>query len=508
MFSGRRGLVIALSAVVDFGAAQGRVRMVEPTVRNGSGFARMLAGFLCAALLLTGVVTLSPSASAAVTSPVTLQIETLTPVGFAAGATVSLRFTATNTTGGTLTFDPGDGLWIETFHSFTEDLPGSMAGGCYPQAWGDLGDYSVDAYFDPLPGTMAAGASISCTYDYTATAQDVANGGLFGTLRYLAADGSTQDTDWFFYTYPAQGSAVSPVVTGTAAVDNTLSVALGYWGMWGDSFTYQWLRDGTPIVGATQPTYLLAAADLGTHVSVQVVGASDLDGTSIPKVSAATGPVAPSAQVVATAFVKAAYQDFLGRAPGASELSAAVTGLGNGTVTKVGFLRGLANSTEWLSVIVTRMYHDTLGRDPDPAGLATWVDWIRTGRFTVAQAAALFYSSEEFYLGLGGNTPSTWVTQLYLKLLGREPEAAGLSAWVAYTTNPAYGRPFVAANFYQSLESRLTRVKNLYQVLLGRDPDPTGWPFWADVIATAGDIELAVSLAVSEEYALRALDRF
>jgi hypothetical protein len=54
----------------------------------------------------------------------------------------------------------------------------------------------------------------------------------------------------------------------------------------------------------------------------------------------------------------------------------------------------------------------------------------------------------------------------------------------------------------------LKRVDALYQVLLGRGPDATGWPFWADVVRSTGDITLAVSLANSEEYWLRANARF
>ena len=161
-----------------------------------------------------------------------------------------------------------------------------------------------------------------------------------------------------------------------------------------------------------------------------------------------------------------------------------------------------------MGAIVRRMYLDTLGREPDPAGLATWVDWIRTGRFTVAQTAALFYSSQEFYAGIGGGTDTTWVTKLYEKLLNRAPDPSGLAFWVGYAAAPAFGRGWVATQFYGALESRLTRVRNLYQALLARDPDPTGWPFWAGVIQTGGDLELAVSLAASTEYFLRAAQRF
>ncbi len=209
-----------------------------------------------------------------------------------------------------------------------------------------------------------------------------------------------------------------------------------------------------------------------------------------------------------TPFVAAAYRDFLGRDPSVPERDLRCAGLWTGAATRAGLLTELSSSDEWLTQIVRRMYLDTLGREPDPAGLSTWVSWIRSGRFTVAQAAALFYSSAEFYLGIGGGTRASWVTALYRTILGREPDPAGLSFWVGYAADPAFGPTWVAGQFYQSLESRLRRVASLYGSLLGRAPDPNGWAYWAEIIGTAGDLRLAVSLAGSLEYDLRAWARF
>ena len=228
-----------------------------------------------------------------------------------------------------------------------------------------------------------------------------------------------------------------------------------------------------------------------------VLTAGDADGST----EASGGTV----QVLSLdAFVVAAYEDFLGRTPSPEEVAFQTHAIVTGLTTREGFLRSLAMSNEWLSAIVTVMYADTLGRAPDAAGLATWVGWLQTGRFNVAQVAALFYSSDEFYLGLGGGTAQSWVTTLYHDLLGREPDAAGLAQWAIWADDPSRGRAWVATQFYGSLESRLVRVRDLYQALLGRDPDPTGWPFWADAIQRIDDVELAVVLASSDEYYLRA----
>ena len=55
---------------------------------------------------------------------------------------------------------------------------------------------------------------------------------------------------------------------------------------------------------------------------------------------------------------------------------------------------------------------------------------------------------------------------------------------------------------------RLRRVQALYLALLKREPDSTGWPFWAEQVYTKGDITLAMTLADSTEYWLRAHDRY
>ena len=66
----------------------------------------------------------------------------------------------------------------------------------------------------------------------------------------------------------------------------------------------------------------------------------------------------------------------------------------------------------------------------------------------------------------------------------------------------------VALRFYQSEESRFTRVAGLYQALLGRAPDPDGQAYWARRILRDGDLVLAADLAASPEYFDRAQVRF
>ena len=65
--------------------------------------------------------------------------------------------------------------------------------------------------------------------------------------------------------------AASPYITGTSRRGRTLTVNRGTWTA-GTSLSQQWLRDGTPIAGATGRTYVLKSADVGHRIAVRVLG--------------------------------------------------------------------------------------------------------------------------------------------------------------------------------------------------------------------------------------------
>jgi hypothetical protein len=63
-----------------------------------------------------------------------------------------------------------------------------------------------------------------------------------------------------------------PTVTGKAIVGRTLTAEPGDWAPDGVTFAYQWLRDGTPIEGATLAKYRAVPEDLGHRLAVRVTG--------------------------------------------------------------------------------------------------------------------------------------------------------------------------------------------------------------------------------------------
>ncbi|MFT4213343.1 MAG: CAP domain-containing protein [Microbacterium sp.] len=64
----------------------------------------------------------------------------------------------------------------------------------------------------------------------------------------------------------------TPKITGTKKVGKKLTAAAGTWKPSGVTLSYQWLRGGVAISGATGKTYKLTAADAGKKISVRVTG--------------------------------------------------------------------------------------------------------------------------------------------------------------------------------------------------------------------------------------------
>lgn len=88
----------------------------------------------------------------------------------------------------------------------------------------------------------------------------------------------------------------SPTISGKAREGQTLSASQGEWSGDPTAFFYQWLRcdssgaNCVAISGASEPTYLLVAADVGSRLRVEVVAANG-DGASPARRSARTAIV-------------------------------------------------------------------------------------------------------------------------------------------------------------------------------------------------------------------------
>lgn len=248
----------------------------------------------------------------------------------------------------------------------------------------------------------------------------------------------------------------------------------------------------TVITGATN-TDPLQPADFQQAIMGWVAQRLDDDGVA-----------APSDRTSAGSFAAAATRDFLG-SDNLRRADALATALTAGQ-PKIALLRRLTTSEPWLVRIVGDLYLDTLGRPGDAGGVAYWVGVLARGERTVAEVAARFYASPEYYAGLGGGTDASWVTDLYDAILHRAPEPGGVGYWVGEVARR--GRSSVALRLFQSGESAAARVRELYQELLGRSPSAGDVAYWSPQVVARGDLTLAVNLANSPEYQSRAETRY
>ena len=107
---------------------------------------------------------------------------------------------------------------------------------------------------------------------------------------YELLKGGMSATDVENTTGAGPANTAAPVLSGTATVGSTLTVTDGTWtGTPVPTITRQWLKDGTPIAGETDSTYVLSEADEGGTITVSVVATNKL--ASAAKASNAVGPV-------------------------------------------------------------------------------------------------------------------------------------------------------------------------------------------------------------------------
>ena len=139
------------------------------------------------------------------------------------------------------------------------------------------------------------------------------------------------------------------------------------------------------------------------------------------------------------------------------------------------------------SAFVTRLYHQVLNRDPDQAGLQAFVAQIQQFNSVVPTVLAFFHSPEF----LGRNTPDDqFLTILYRAFLNREPDADGFNAFLTALQMGSLTRDnlldiFIDSQEFATLASFLPPqdpvtafVITLYVRILGRGPDQAGLQFF------------------------------
>jgi hypothetical protein len=157
---------------------------------------------------------------------------------------------------------------------------------------------------------------------------------------------------------------------------------------------------------------------------------------------------------------------------------------------------------------VQAQYQKYLHRSTDgtltSGGEGFWVSYIAGGA-TFEQLAESLIGSDEYFTSRANGDNSTYVTTLYHDLLGRGPDPGGLSYWVG-RLNAGDPRFVVSASILQATEARQNFVNGVFQTFLRRLPDAAGLAFWTGALQSGmRDEAFIASIIGSDEYLLYAV---
>lgn len=144
---------------------------------------------------------------------------------------------------------------------------------------------------------------------------------------------------------------------------------------------------------------------------------------------------------------------------------------------------------------INELYQALLGRDAEEGGSAAWQELLAAGGSLADIAAAIAVSAEAQELDASN---ATFVNDLYVNVLGRDAEEAGLNNWVDALFNGT-SRAEVAKAIVGSSEAsdkaNSDFVDALYQSALDRPADEAGKAVWTEALA-AGVSQADVALGI------------
>jgi hypothetical protein len=242
----------------------------------------------------------------------------------------------------------------------------------------------------------------------------------------------------------------------------------------------------------------------GDSTALPLVGNFDPPLTATPSTAqpastppAGGGTSTPSPLSPNQALVASLYHDILGRAPDPSGWSFYTSQLNTG-VTRDAVAQTLLNSPERLGNVVDSMYDTYLHRTADPAGRQHWIQMLVGGATEDSVATGFMLSAE--YSALHASDQS-FVDGLYHDILARGADAGGRASHLAELAG-GQTRAQAVAEFLSSNERYTRVVDQLYGQAFGRHADATGLAWYLDKLKTGQYTPrtLAQTLLASDEY--------
>jgi Ice-binding-like/MBG domain (YGX type)/Domain of unknown function (DUF4214) len=178
-----------------------------------------------------------------------------------------------------------------------------------------------------------------------------------------------------------------------------------------------------------------------------------------------------------TAYVQSLYQALLGRVGASSEVNSWLIKMNSG-MTHQEVAGNFVNSTEYRQDEVDAYYEDFLHRAPDPTS-AFWVKALQSGVSEETVAEAILDSPE--YQSAHPDSAS-YVANLYIDVLGRDGDTAGIAGWQAALTS-GVSRETIVADFVTSAQANDQIVESEYTAFLHRPREEGASGVWENMLA-------------------------
>lgn len=314
-----------------------------------------------------------------------------------------------------------------------------------------------------LSATLPAGAM---TLTDVATGQPVPSRRGFPAYEPYGPDSGTHLVDF----QPAEDLA--PCTWYEASITSALVDARG---QAVTPMSWRFKTDGTcPIPPTTTTTTTTTTAPAGSATTAPVVS-TPTTGTATPT-TAAPSTTAPVTGDAVERYIRAAYRDVLGRDPEPEALEWWRRGLTHG-LPRPSFAAALVGSAEARGLLVDVIYLTDLGRRPDAAGRAYWVG--RLARTSLSEVRAHLLASPEATVAHADD--AAFVEDLYLTVLNRPVDAAGLAAWTE-ALGAGLSRTTVAKALLTSPEAARSAIADAYAATLDRQPSASEIAAWLPVV--------------------------
>jgi hypothetical protein len=170
----------------------------------------------------------------------------------------------------------------------TVSVPGELPGSTVPEGSATLNGTPAianDPAFDPAVSDtfeILSAGSVSGTFSSLTGAQQPSG-------KTYSANYSADDVTLSVALSPPSNTS-PPAISGSPVEGQTLTCDPGTW-TGSPTFTFEWLRDGVPIPGATGSTYTLTPDDVGRQITWRVTGTNGAGNDQ-----ATSSPVTPSAR--------------------------------------------------------------------------------------------------------------------------------------------------------------------------------------------------------------------